>query len=103
MHYPPPYNYSSDYLTDIWRLSGDGETDLDQGCPPPYLSYVHLHGMFMYVAWGLFLPLGALLGRYYKWAWPCWFVLHILLQVRRVPGVSNVISTVQSEDKGNSH
>ncbi len=34
----------------------------------------------MYIAWGLLLPLGALLGRYYRWTWPCWFVLHIIFQ-----------------------
>ena len=73
--------YSSEYQLAIWRLSGNGEEDTNLPCPSPQFSYVHLHGIFMYVAWGFLLPLGALLGRYYKWAWPCWFVLHIICQV----------------------
>lgn len=72
---------STGFQSDVWRLTGDGETDLDEGCPSPSFTYVHLHGLFMYVAWGLALPLGVLLGRYYRWTWPCWFIFHIILQV----------------------
>lgn len=76
-----PPSCSLEYRQNIWRLSGDGAEDTNQPCPSPQFTYVHLHGVFMYIAWGLLLPLGALLGRYYKWTWPCWFILHIICQV----------------------
>ena len=73
--------FSSENQKVVWRLSGNGQEESGQPCPSPQFTYVHLHGIFMYIAWGFLLPLGALLGRYYKWAWPCWFVLHVILQV----------------------
>ena len=68
-------------MSDVWRLTWmDGESD-EKDCPGIYFSFVHLHGVLMYVAWGLLLPLGALLGRYYRFCWPVWFILHIIVQV----------------------
>ena len=82
---------SSEYQKSVWRLLGNGEGDANLPCPSPQFSYVHLHGIFMYVAWGFLLPLGALLGRYYRWAWPCWFVLHIITQVCSVYCIMNAV------------
>ena len=65
----------------MWQLSGDGQDETSLGCPQPQFTYVHLHGVLMYAAWGLLFPLGVLLGRYYRWAWPCWFIFHVILQV----------------------
>ena len=70
------------FMSDLWRLRGDGNNADDFGCPSPTFSFVHLHGTLMYLAWGLLLPLGALLARYYRWTWPCWFILHVICQVR---------------------
>ena len=70
-----------EYQQTLWRLTGDMADSEGLPCPSPQFTYVHLHGIFMYLAWGLLLPLGVLLGRYYKWAWPCWFILHIIVQV----------------------
>ena len=70
-------------MADVWKLTW---TDMDGGekdCPGNYFSFVHLHGVLMYAAWGLMLPLGALLGRYYRSLWPVWFILHIIAQVYR--------------------
>lgn len=68
------------FLSDVWQLRGDGNGSVIVDCPPRAFSFLHLHGVLMYAAWGLLLPLGALLGRYYRKAWPCWFILHIICQ-----------------------
>ena len=79
-----PFPSNLTLLSEVWRLSGNGSGDVDQGCLGITFTFVHLHGVLMYAAWGLFLPIGALLGRYYRWTWPLWFVLHVICQVRRI-------------------
>ena len=69
-------------MADVWQLTWVAGNSGEQDCPGVYFSFVHLHGVLMYLAWGLFLPLGALLGRYYRHYWPVWFILHIIVQVR---------------------
>lgn len=69
-------------LADVWQLTWTPENGDERDCPGPYFSFVHLHGVLMYAAWGLMLPLGALLGRYYRRYWPVWFILHIIVQVK---------------------
>jgi len=69
-----------DFLNEAWQLTGDGGGSEEIGCPSPTFTFVHLHGALMYAAWGLLLPLGALLGRYYRWTWPCWFIFHVICQ-----------------------
>ena len=73
-------------MSELWRLAGDGIDADNYGCPSPTFSFVHLHGTLMYLAWGLLLPLGALVGRYYRWTWPCGFILHVIFQVRGEEG-----------------
>jgi hypothetical protein len=64
--------------SDLWLLTWTKEEGEARSCPDNYFSFVHLHGVLMYIAWGLLLPLGALLGRYYRQYWPFWFILHII-------------------------
>lgn len=77
--------YSGTFLKDLWKLEvtvDEISTDVPLGCPALPFSFVHLHGVLMAAAWLLFFPTGALIGRYYRWTWPVWFVAHIVLQVR---------------------
>lgn len=67
-------------MADVWQLTWTREDGEERGCLGVYFSFVHLHGVLMYLAWGLMLPLGALLGRYYRHYWPVWFILHIIAQ-----------------------
>lgn len=71
-------------LGDVWQLKWTEEDGEETDCPVTYMSFsfVHLHGVLMYLAWGLMLPLGSLLGRYYRHYWPVWFIVHIIVQVR---------------------
>lgn len=87
----------------MWELSGDGVNEPDIGCPAPQYTYVHLHGTLMYAAWGLFFPLGVLLGRYYRWTWPCWFVFHVILQVSLLTMVLNQDSVLLTCQVDSSH
>ena len=72
---------SSHFQLDLWELSGDGDSEPSTACHLFQFTYVHLHGVIMYIAWGILFPLGALLGRYYRWTWPIWFILHVSIQV----------------------
>lgn len=76
------YSGDDEVMADVWQLTWTPEDGDEKDCPGPYFSFVHLHGLLMYIAWGLMLPLGALLGRYYRRYWPVWFVLHIIVQVK---------------------
>jgi len=78
------HNSDREFLNEAWQLDGDGGGSEEIGCPSPTFTFVHLHGALMYAAWGLLLPLGALLGRYYRWTWPCWFIFHVICQVSRI-------------------
>ena len=81
---PVAYRGEEVVMADVWQLAiseGEGE---EIECPGIPFSFVHLHGVIMYLAWGLLLPLGALLGRYYRHYWPVWFILHIIIQVRPI-------------------
>ena len=75
---------SSLRLNDLWMISGDVNktTRLTPQCERVWFSYAHLHGLMMGVAWGLLLPLGFLIARYYKNSKMVWFVIHVTLQVR---------------------
>lgn len=68
---------------DLWLLQGVVSEEDILSCSVRWFSYLHLHGIIMYIAWGLLLPLGALMGRYYRRGWPVWFVVHVLCQVSK--------------------
>ena len=80
---PPSLHLSDEdqVYSDLWLLTWTKEDGEVRSCPDDYFSFVHLHGILMYIAWGLLLPLGALLGRYYRQYWPFWFILHIICHV----------------------
>lgn len=82
---------SDNLLNDVWLLQGDGSNIEVISCTYTWFSSVHLHGIIMYIAWGLLLPFGALMGRYYRWSWPVWFAIHIPCQVSR--HISNSYNT----------
>ena len=77
---------SSSQFNDLWILSGDveGASRFTSQCDAVWFSYAHLHGLLMGTAWGLLLPLGFLIARYYKNTKKVWFVFHVSLQVRTV-------------------
>jgi hypothetical protein len=76
----------SSQFNDLWILSGDveGASRFTSQCDAVWFSYAHLHGLLMGTAWGLLLPLGFLIARYYKNTKKIWFVFHVSLQVRTV-------------------
>eukprot|EP00955_Chlamydomonas_euryale_P047959 353839-Chlamydomonas_euryale.AAC.48 len=52
---------------------------------PLYMcGYPHLHGIFMGIAWGICVPIGAGIARDARKADPLWFKLHLGLQVTGV-------------------
>ena len=50
-------------------------------CSRIWFSYAHLHGLLMGLPWGVLLPLGFFIARYYRTKGPLWFILHLTLQV----------------------
>lgn len=70
-------------LNDLWLLetTGGGKPQY-LSCSYTWFSVLHLHGILMYIAWGLLLPFGAMMGRYYRWSWPVWFIVHVVCQVQ---------------------
>jgi hypothetical protein len=71
------------YRNDLWLLQGNGADIQVVPCPSAWFSFVHLHGILMYLAWGILLPFGALIGRYFKFqkTWPAWFAVHLICQI----------------------
>ena len=80
------YLFGGDTSGDLYYLQGTAE-DADsaphstQGCNPLYFSILHLHGLFMFIGWGLLLQLGAFIARYFRHKGAMWFNLHKLFQV----------------------
>lgn len=69
------------FLNDLWLLEGAITDSEAIPCSYQWFSLLHLHGVIMYLAWGLLLPFGVMIGRYYRWSWPVWFFVHIFCQV----------------------
>ncbi|XP_031558496.1 cytochrome b561 and DOMON domain-containing protein At3g07570-like [Actinia tenebrosa] len=72
-------------LNDLWLLQGN-VTDADQTsslgeCDSFSFNLIMLHGIFMFIGWGVLLQLGAFLARYYRHKDPWWFKMHRALQV----------------------
>lgn len=77
------------FSDDIWLLEGtammvekmpDGEE-----CNLLYFSYIQLHGIFMFIGWGVLLQLGMFFARYFRNKDPWWFKMHRALQVMEWP------------------
>ena len=78
-----PALLSGEYRRDLWKLNGtvEGSQSFPSQCSRTWFSYAHLHGLLMGLPWGLLLPLGFFIARYYRTKGPLWFILHIVLQV----------------------
>lgn len=44
-------------------------------------TYIQLHGIFMFIGWGILLQLGMFIARYFRHKDPLWFKIHRILQV----------------------
>ena len=69
------------YYGDLWELSGEVNATQVYNCDRIWFSYAHLHGLMMALAWGILLPLGFLVARYYRFCGKAWFIIHVTLQV----------------------
>ena len=72
-------------MNDIWLLEGtaglaDKSRDGEE-CNLLYFSYIQLHGIFMFIGWGILLQLGMFFARYFRHKDPWWFKMHRALQV----------------------
>lgn len=57
------------------------------------------HGILGIVGWGLFLPIGAIIPRYFKYKDPLWYYLHIVIQfVGFILGLATVVLGKQLYD-----
>eukprot|EP00117_Sycon_ciliatum_P029084 scpid63705/ scgid0791/ Putative ferric-chelate reductase 1 homolog len=69
-------------LDDMWLLTGNPETaDTVGSCGPTWFLYMHLHGFFMIISWGILLIAGVFIARYFRDKDPLWFKLHRGLQI----------------------
>ncbi|XP_058949636.2 uncharacterized protein [Pocillopora verrucosa] len=72
-------------LNDIWLLEGTAaEADKNPsagGCGSSDFNLVALHGIFMFIGWGVLLQAGAFIARYFRHKDPWWFKMHRGLQV----------------------
>ena len=76
------FSLSNAGLNDLWLLSGDpAETDT-MSCDDQWFSYLHLHGLLMATAFGVLLPTGFVIARYFRCSKSkVWFYLHVSIQV----------------------
>lgn len=66
----------------LYFLSGDSSDSLvSKSCGGRFFNLIALHGIFMFIGWGLCLQLGAFIARYLRHEDPLWFKLHKLLQI----------------------
>lgn len=86
-------------LNDIWLLEGDvseaDKTASAGGCGSADFNLIALHGIFMFLGWGVLLQAGAFIARYFRHREPegWWFKMHRIFQVS---GILNIfaLSTV---------
>lgn len=76
-------------LNDIWLLEGN-VSDVDNtpsagGCGSADFNLIALHGIFMFLGWGVLLQFGAFIARYFRHKQPegWWFKMHKIFQVSR--------------------
>ena len=77
--------FSAKVTDEFYELVGDAsmadKAPVSADCSPSFFSQIMLHGIFVVLAWGFFLPWGAFIARHMKHREPLWFHLHILFQV----------------------
>eukprot|EP01064_Diplonema_japonicum_P028918 TRINITY_DN454_c1_g1_i1.p1 TRINITY_DN454_c1_g1~~TRINITY_DN454_c1_g1_i1.p1 ORF type:complete len:547 (+),score=114.30 TRINITY_DN454_c1_g1_i1:45-1685(+) len=88
----------------IWTLTWDAT--VEQGTPGSggvggYITLPILHGVFMFLAWGVCCNFGVLIGRYWKAGDPKWFQAHRALMsiglLLAIIGFGLIIPSVQSK------
>ncbi|XP_048580915.1 uncharacterized protein LOC5512598 isoform X2 [Nematostella vectensis] len=71
-------------VNDIWLLLGN-TSDVDEmediECDGMNLNLIMLHGILMFIGWGVLLQGGAFIARYFRHKDPWWFKMHRGLQV----------------------
>ena len=77
------------FNTDIYLLSGSSTTSQTVDKSHPWFTLWMLHGIFMFLGWGVCLQLGALVGRYCRHKDPFWFKFH-----RAAQSIGLVLATV---------
>lgn len=76
-------------LNDIWLLEGDAseadKTPSAGGCGSADFNLIALHGIFMFLGWGVLLQGGAFIARYFRHREPegWWFKMHRIFQVSK--------------------
>eukprot|EP01062_Namystynia_karyoxenos_P062164 TRINITY_DN55091_c0_g1_i1.p1 TRINITY_DN55091_c0_g1~~TRINITY_DN55091_c0_g1_i1.p1 ORF type:complete len:601 (+),score=186.46 TRINITY_DN55091_c0_g1_i1:89-1804(+) len=50
----------------VWTISGDMNTAPQSGELKTYWSLLHIHAIFMFMAWGVLLQFGSIMFRYYR-------------------------------------
>lgn len=68
-------------LNDLWSIEGSYADNADIGCPNHFFTIPMMHGILMFLGWGVFLQLGAFIARYLRFKAPLWFHLHRIFQV----------------------
>lgn len=69
-------------MNDVWFLEGDvDKTPTVDACNRFFFNHIMVHGILMFLGWGLFLQLGAFVARYCKGSSSTWFRFHFGLQV----------------------
>ncbi|KAI6650891.1 Cytochrome b561 and DOMON domain-containing protein [Oopsacas minuta] len=72
---------TEELLNDLWSIEGKFSENVDIGCPNHFFSISMMHGLLMFLGWGVFLQLGAFIARYLRFRAPLWFHLHRIFQV----------------------
>lgn len=77
---------SGSLLNDIWLLKGTADdvdkNDAGSKCGAMDFNLIMLHGIFMFIGWGILLQGGAFIARYFRHKDPWWFKMHRALQVQ---------------------
>ena len=69
-------------MDDLWVLLGDPEKTDTLSCDRTWLSYLHLHGLLMAIAFGILFPTGMLIPRHYRCSGSkAWFITHVTVQL----------------------
>ena len=74
-------SFSEEIYNDLWSIEGDYIENEDIGCPNHFFSILMMHGILMFLGWGVFLQAGAFIARYLRFKDPLWFHLHRFCQI----------------------
>ncbi|CAD5115323.1 unnamed protein product [Dimorphilus gyrociliatus] len=66
----------------LYFLSGNYiSSPISESCNQPFFNLIALHGIFMFIGWGVCLQAGAFIARYFRHKDPLWFKIHRILQI----------------------